>query len=197
VCRLALDPATGQLRHQAQVGMAIRGALFLELILDGRLTGKKYPCAVGPSETDGRLADSLHRAVAGRQPLQWRRWFGHTKADTEAAVGRLVSGGVWRQDGSRLAETDPGRLLGAHEHVSGLLAVHSGAAPLEDVAVALLSSGAGLAGSRPRPRAQLSRMREMMPLLPEALAERELARAAVRASLVAIRRRAGARFLSG
>ncbi|MCW2522124.1 MAG: hypothetical protein JWO63_459 [Frankiales bacterium] len=232
-----------RLRHQSRVGIAIRAGLFVELIAEGRLTGARWPQAVGyalgaaPLESAG-LADSLQRAVAGRPQVRWRRWYSHVETDLVAARTALVESGAWS-----LAEAgDAGATAGVRASLRApildldpaltqrqadqardvLLTAQSkrpasGSASAEELALVLLSVGAGLQGRRPRPRAALSVLDQLLPpdeasrrwqsaLLPEPgrrggdrslPSERTVLRAALRAALEAMRARAGSRLLSG
>lgn len=196
VCRLALDQASGRIRHAGRVGIAIRGALFAELALAGRLTGSHVPRAVGDSALTGEPADSLHRAVAAGRSHQFRRWFSYTKADVDAALRALArhelivptDSGGWR-------DTQPGLVAEQILKVSDLTKLE--ALSTEEAVVALLATAAGLAGGNPRPRTALSAAGRLLPPI-SALDERQVtARTAVLASLRAIRRQGGIRLLSG
>lgn len=196
VCRLALDQTSGRIRHAARVGIAIRGALFAELALAGRLTGSHVPRAVGESELSGEPADSLHRAVAERRSHQFKRWFSYTRADADAALRALArhelivptDNGGWR-------DAQPGLVAEQIVKVSDLAALE--ALTTEEAVVALLATAAGLAGGSPRPRAALSAAGRLLPPI-SALDERQVTtRAAVLSSLRAIRRQGGIRLLSG
>ena len=221
VCRLSLDPERGRIRHGNRVGIGIRGAVFAELILDGRIGGLSWPKAVGAAETGDRMPDAVHAAVRGRQKTNWKRWFAHVGADLDAASAELIRLGVWHRDPSgRLRDADPGLRLAQSDRIAQVVDVArsgSGGAvfgelPPEDAAVALLATGAGLLGGRPRPRAALAQFDRVLPArsgrplqrvalrargevaVPD---ERDVLRAAVHAALVAMRGQAGARFMSG
>ena len=155
VCRLGLNAGSGRIQHPVQLGIAIRGALFAELVLDGRLRGSRVPTVAGPSDTGNKLADSVHRAVSSRRPTPWKRWYSHVRADLEAATAALVSGGVWRDEGSgRFIDTDPELANGQAAGIAELLRLSVPPAEDEDAVVALLVGGAGPLGGRPRPRAR-------------------------------------------
>ncbi|MGX7680702.1 GPP34 family phosphoprotein [Jatrophihabitans sp. DSM 45814] len=222
VCRLTLETESGRIRHQTHAGVAIRAALFVELLMDERLAGAARPVAVGPSETGNKLADSVHRAVATRGALPWKRWFGHVQADLDAATHRLIESGQWvrpggavdgrTRNGARFLDAYPaltatqtggvaGLLSSAQTTNSAAFAVQVGTA---NAAVALLATGAGPAGERPRPKVALSRLDSLLPserLLTAAgypcVADQDAIRAVVSAALVAMRGRAGSRFFSG
>jgi hypothetical protein len=163
VCRLALNPDTGRIAHKKQVGIAIRGALFAELALDGRISGERMPAAIGPSETGHKLADSVHRAVAGRGVKLWRRWFSHVGADLEAATNELVRLGMWRSEGgSRYADLEPELTAMQADRVPEVLSGRVGVSSIEEVVVAVLAGGAGLRGGRPRPRARLKTLDHLL-----------------------------------
>lgn len=210
VCRLLLTPE-GRIRHGSYAGIAIRAALFAELVLDERLTGAKVPkvrSAVPPGgpDTENPLADSVYRAVAAHAAKPWRRWYSHVGADLQAAVAQLVRAGIWVETGpKRYRDTDPAVVAAQLGGVRQVLArpptpgssSGSGGLATEDVAVSLLLGGAGPAGERPRPRAQLRRVDAMLPLFPEIKDQQESLRGLVKTALAAMRSRAGLRLLSG
>jgi hypothetical protein len=153
VCRLGLDPTRGVLRHPHQVGIAVRAALFTELAGAGRLVGIHYPEVIGESDTGDPLPDALHRAVAGRRPTAWRRWYGHVEADRRAATDGLVAAGRWRQEGRRLVDEDPASTVLQQQRVAELL-LDAKQAPdtLELTLLVLLAGGHGAGSRRPGPR---------------------------------------------
>ena len=191
VCRLGLDPASGRIRHRSQLGAAIRGALFVELVLEGRLSGNRLPRAIGESQTGQRLPDAVHAAIVGRGPTPWKRWFSHVGADVDAAVRTLVESGVWSLDKPRRYLDVQADLTSTQAvRVTEFLATTRAPGELEDAVVALLVGGAGVAGRRPRPRAQLMRLdRVLTPLLPADSGQGTAIRAAVRGALKAMRGR--------
>jgi hypothetical protein len=214
VCRLSLDPAAGRVRHRGHAGIAIRAALFAQLLLDGRLAGEKRPVPIGPSDTADRLADAVHRAVSARGALPWKRWFSHVGADVDAAGAQLQRTGAWQAGAARgvIIDNDPNLTTAQAAQVTELLALAQASPPAIlgagpgtlDATVALLAVGAGLLGARPRPKLALRRMDR---LLPEARllvaagfdvdAQQDAVRTVVRTALIAMRRRAGSRLLSG
>jgi hypothetical protein len=151
VCRLSLDLGRGRFRHQRQVGIAIRAAMFAELSLGGRLVGLNGPEAVGDSDTGSPLLDSVHRAVANRSTIGWRRWFNHVDADRMAATGHLLQSGVWRSQGRRIVDNTGGRTLLEQRQVA--LAVSADQVPpdVTEAILVLLVAAAGGTG-RPLPR---------------------------------------------
>jgi hypothetical protein len=199
ICRLGLDPASGRLRRRTHLGIAIRAGLFAELAIDGRLAGGRAPHAIGPSETGAGMSDSLHRAVAGRRPTQWRRWFGHVGADVDAATQSLVDAGVWHPEAGGFVDADADRILAQSVRIEQFLTLApagtaTASAPVADIVLALLVGGAGVQGARPRPRAQL---RQLPGLLPESEPHLEVLRATARSALIVMRKHAGLRILSG
>ncbi|MCW2540726.1 MAG: hypothetical protein JWN95_2451 [Frankiales bacterium] len=207
VCRLLRSPEA-RIRHGSYAGIAIRAALFAELVLDQRLSGVKAPKVRAPlpeAEPDlGRsLPDAVYRAVAANAAKPWRRWYGHVGADLQAAVAELVRSGTWEETSpQRYRDIDPELVAAQLDGVRQVLArppAAGGSASLatEDVLVALLVGGAGPAGERPRPRAQLRRVDAMLPLFPEIKEQQETLRGLVKAALAAMRSRAGLRGLSG
>ena len=152
VCRLSLNPARGRVRHPHQVGIAVRAALFTDLATTGRLVGIRWPQAVGESDTGNPLPDALHRAVAGRRPTPWRRWYGHVDADRKAATEALIAGGRWRSESGRLADEDPGGTVLQQQRVAELLAGRQAPDSLEVALLVLLAGGHGAGVARPGPR---------------------------------------------
>jgi hypothetical protein len=131
----------------------------------------------------------------------------------------LLRLGIWdREPSGRLVDREPGLRLAQSDRINQLMGAARSAGssfadlPAEDAAVALLGTGTGLLGGRPRPRAALSQLERILPstsgrpqlraafrargevALPD---ERDVLRAAVRAALTAMRGQAGARFMSG
>lgn len=151
VCRLSLDPARGRIRHQLQVGIAIRAAMFTELTLAGRLVGRRWPEAIGEASTGSPLLDSVHAAVANRRPTPWKRWFSHVDADREAATAQLLESGRWRAEGRRLVDTDAGSTIVEQQRVRQLVALDKPPDDLESAVLVLLLAGSG-GPSRPTPR---------------------------------------------
>lgn len=150
VCRLSLDPVRGRLRHPLQVGIAIRAGMFAELTLAGRVIGRNWPEAVGESRTGNPLPDAVHRAVANRGPVSWRRWYSHVHADRKAAVDYLVESGRWQRDGKRIIDPQAAETVLEQQEV--LRSINAGEAPddLREMMVRLLVAAAGGAG-RPAP----------------------------------------------
>lgn len=220
VCRLALEPTSGRIRHTGRVGIAVRGALFAELALAGRLIGIRAPRALDASDVTGEPADSLHKAVVAHRIKPYKRWFSHTTVDVEAALRALArhqlitpaEHGGWRDidpglvaeqsvQASQLVAMTPTQGLGRTFFGRARLAGPASArpdrpsVPTEDAVVALLATGAGLGGGRPRPRAALASLNGLLP--PSDDVRIATARAAVHFSLRAVRGQAGLRFLSG
>ncbi len=152
VCRLALNPARGRLRHPHHVGIAVRAALFTELAGAGRLVGIHHPEAIGPSDTGNPLPDALHRAVAGRRPTQWRRWYSHVDADRQAATDALIASGRWRLEGRRLVDADAGATVLQQQQVARLLATKEAPEDFDLALLTLLAGGCGAGSLRPGPR---------------------------------------------
>jgi hypothetical protein len=152
VCRLALDPVRGRIRHQHQVGIAVRAALFAELIADGRLVGGRWPEPVGESDTGNPLPDAVHRAVAARGPAAWKRWYSHVEADRTAATEALLASGRWRLQDGRLVDEDAGSTVTEQQRVRALLAARTPPEELPVSLLVLLVGGYGVGGSRPAPR---------------------------------------------
>jgi hypothetical protein len=162
VCRLSLDPVRGRIRHQHQVGIAIRAAMFAELALSGRLVGRQWPEAVGESDTGARLLDAVHAAVSGRRPTRWKRWFSHVDADRTAATRALVESGRWRLEGRRIVDSDPGSTVLDQQTIRNLLRQAEPPADLTSVILTLLVGGCGGAG-RPAPRRTRKLARQWLP----------------------------------
>jgi hypothetical protein len=196
VCRLSLNPVRGRLRHPHQVGIAVRAALFTDLAASGRLVGVHHPQALGESDTGSPLADALHRAVAGRRPAAWRRWYSHVDADREAATAALIADGRWRSEGNRLVDRDPGTTVLEQQRVVELLAAKLAPDSLEQVLLVLLAGGHGAGAARPGPRRSRRLAKSWLePHLRSAGHGGDATVAAVNAALVAMRR-ASTPFLS-
>ena len=152
VCRLALNPARGRLRRPYHVGIAVRAALFTELAGAGRLIGLHHPEAIGESDTGNPLPDALHRAVAGRRPAAWRRWYSHVDADRQAATDALIASGRWRLEGRRLVDVDPASTVLQQQRVAELLGAKQAPDTLDMTLLVLLAGGYGAGSLRPGPR---------------------------------------------
>jgi hypothetical protein len=151
VCRLSWQ-APGRVRHPYHVGIAVRAALFTELARTGRLVGRIRPEAIGESDTGNPLTDALHRAVAGRSPALWKRWYSHVDADRQAATDALLATGRWQLDGRRLVDVDAATTALQQRQVEELLAARQVPDTLDRVLLVLLAGGHGAAGARPAPR---------------------------------------------
>lgn len=151
VCRLSLDPVRGRVRHPIQVGVAIRAAMFVELALQGRVVGSRWPEAIGDSDTGAPLLDSVHTAVANRRPTAWKRWFSHVDADREATTKQLIAAGRWQLVGRRIIDSDPGATVLDQQRILQFLQRKDAPPDLQTAILTLLVGGAGGAG-RPAPR---------------------------------------------
>jgi hypothetical protein len=194
VCRLSLDPVRGKLRHPLQVGIAIRAGMFAELTLAGRVIGRGWPQAVGESRTGNPLPDAVHRAVANRNPTNWRRWYSHVHADRKAAVDYLVESGRWQREGKRIIDPQAAETVLEQQEV--LRSVNAGEQPddLREMMVRLLVAASGGAG-RPAPvRTWRVGKVWLMQRLPEG--PNHAAYHGMRAAFRAIRRAATFRVLS-
>lgn len=152
VCRLALDPLRGRLRRPHQVGIAVRAALFTELARSGRLLGTRSPQAIGESDTGDPLLDALHRAVAGRHPTAWKRWYSHIDADRTAATDALIATGRWASEAGRLVDANPGATVAEQQRVAALLSGRQVPDTVDLTLLVLLCGGYGAGQSRPAPR---------------------------------------------
>ncbi len=189
VCRLALDPVRGRLRHPHQVGIAVRAALFTELAGAGRLAGSHWPEAVGGSDTGDPLADALHRAVEQRRRARWKRWYSHIAADRTAATDALISSGRWRLEAGRLVDRDPAATVVEQQRIGQLLAAGQPAETLEQAVLVLLVGGFGAGTSRPAPKRSRRLAKALLrPHLRTAGAGGDAAVAALDAAFVAMRR---------
>jgi hypothetical protein len=194
ICRLSLDPVRGRIRHPLQVGIAIRAGMFAELTLAGRVIGRNWPEAVGESITGNPLPDAVHRAVANRGPVNWRRWYSHVQADRRAAVDYLVKSGRWQLDGKRIVDPQAAETVLEQQEV--MRTINTGETPpdLHTMVVRLLVAGAGGTG-RPAPRRSWRLFKAWLPaLLPEG--PNHATYHSMRAALRAIRRAATFRMFS-
>jgi hypothetical protein len=198
VCRLALNPVSGRIRHPHQVGIAVRAALFTDLAASGRLVGVRWPQVVGESDTGSPLADALHRAVAGRRPTLWRRWYGHVDADRNAATAALIADGRWRSEARRLVDADAGSLVLRQQRVIEQLTVRQAPDSLEQALLVLLAGGHGAGAGRPAPRRSRRVAQSWLePHLRSAGHGGDATLVAVDAALAAMRRANAVPFLSG
>ena len=197
VCRLSLNPTRGRLRNPHQVGIAVRAALFTNLASTGRLVGVRWPQAVGESDTGNPLADALHRAVAGRRPTVWRRWYGHVDADRKAATAALIADGRWRSEAHRLVDQNPGATVLQQQRITELLVTKQAPDSLELALLVLLAGGHGAGLARPSPRRSRRLTGSWLePHLRSAGHGGDATVAAVNAALVAMRRASAVPFLS-
>jgi hypothetical protein len=197
VCRLSLNPTRGRLRNPHQVGIAVRAALFIELSTTGRLVGERWPQAIGDSDTGSPLADALHRAVTGRRPTAWRRWYGHVDADRKAATEALIADGRWRSEAGRLVDRDPASTVLEQQRVVELLSARQAPDGLEQALLVLLAGGHGAGATRPGPRRSRRLARAWLePQLRSAGHGGDATVAAVHAALIAMRRASSVPFLS-
>ena len=197
VCRLSLNPTRGRLRNPHQVGIAVRAALFTELSTTGRLVGERSPRAIGDSDTGKPLADALHRAVTGRRPTAWRRWYGHVDADRKAATEALIADGRWRPEAGRLVDRDPASTVLEQQRVVELLSARQAPDGLEQSLLVLLAGGHGAGATRPGPRRSRRLAKAWLePQLRSAGYGGDATVAAVNAALIAMRRASSVPFLS-
>lgn len=188
VCRLAWY-APGRVRHPHQVGIAVRAALFTELARTGRLVGRIRPEAIGESDTGNPLPDALHRAVANRRPVLWKRWFSHIDADRQVAVEALVAAGHWQADGRRLVDVAAAETALRQRQVQEMLATKQPPDTLDQVLLVLLAGGHGAASARPAPRRSRKLAKEWLePVLRTSGHGGDATLAAVFYSLTAMRR---------
>jgi hypothetical protein len=196
VCRLSLGPR-GRLLNPHQVGIAVRAALFTELGRTGRLVGRVRPEAIGESDTGSPLADALHRAVAGRRPALWKRWFSHVDADRQAATDALIAAGRWRAEDRLLIDADPGSTVLQQQRVIELLSTKQAPDSLDLALLVLLAGGHGAGQGRPAPRRSRRLAKQWLePQLRTAGHGGDATLAAMQYALTAMRRAHAIPFLS-
>lgn len=85
------------------LAICLRAALLAELALDGALgdTGKA-PVAVDEAPVGDPILAAVHRTVANRPKVAWKRWYRHVDVDLTALTDDLVGRGTWTDLGGRL-----------------------------------------------------------------------------------------------
>jgi len=155
---LARDPATGRLRRPRRLDIALRAALFTDLLLAQRLVDDRgSPAVTGPADSGDRVLDAVVRAVARRPNVGWWRWFRHVRADRDVLVAELAEAGRWlpRRSGMSRGWDDVDDLA-AQALRHDVERVVSAKVTPQDAREASLAAIVGMCGAidgRPRPRA--------------------------------------------
>lgn len=78
------------------LAVCLRAALFSDLALAGAIgdTGRA-PTVTGEPPDDDRILAAVHRTVAARPRVAWKRWYRHVDVDLEALTDELVLAGRW------------------------------------------------------------------------------------------------------
>jgi hypothetical protein len=188
--------ATGRFQHRPALEMALRAALFTELIFDDRLVSRAMvPVATDQEPLDDRVLNTLRNAVRDHSNVTWRRWYRHVAADREVLTKQLIESGRWVAEPGRfgrtvLRDTQQDATVVAGQRVARV-ARHAVEPDDRDEAVlAILATLCGALGGRPRPR---ELRRGLTPLLdvvgPVTDPVRRSLEPALRGCALAIRRR--------
>lgn len=93
--RAGLDPRTGRWSRPRSLGIGLRAALLADLALAGAIRDDdRAPSVSGPAPADPLLA-AVHRAIAARPRVAWRRWYRHVEADRRALTDELIEQHRW------------------------------------------------------------------------------------------------------
>lgn len=140
------------------LAICLRAALLAELALDGALGDSgRAPLAVAEAPVGDPILAAVHRTVAARPKVAWKRWFRHVDVDLTALTDDLIGAGRWTDLGGRLGrrsylDRDPD---GALEIGLRARAVGLGEEPPESAREAVLgvlavSCGGGHGAARPK-----------------------------------------------
>jgi Golgi phosphoprotein 3 (GPP34) len=156
--RMARNPVSGRLRHQASLEVAVRAALLAEMALNGQVIDQvNAPTLVGDDEPTGdRIVDAIRRAVEQRPNVMRLRWFRHVRVDRRALCAELVESGRWEpQPGWRTAFTDakPDEALALGFETKRVANYERAPADAREAVLAVLAVACGATGARPRPTA--------------------------------------------
>jgi hypothetical protein len=169
---MARSPASGAIRNAGRVDIALRAALFTDLLLTERIVGQAGAPAIGVDLAGGdpgdRVLDAVVRTVAKRPHVAWWRWFRHVRDDRQVLVEELLSAGRWTAKPGRRARWDPTddtEAARALEQCFELGRIARGEVGLGDVGqatLAILASMSGVLDGRPRPRALRGDLKPVM-----------------------------------
>jgi len=155
--RMARNPVSGRLRHQASLEVAIRAALLAEMALNGQVVDQvNAPSVVSDEPTGDRIVDAIRRAVEQRPNVMWLRWFRHVRVDRKALCAELVESGRWEpRPGWRAAFTDakPDEALVLGFETNRVATYDRAPADAREAVLAVLAVACGATGTRPRPAA--------------------------------------------
>ncbi len=155
--RMARNPVSGRLRHRGCLEVALRGALFAELALNGEVVDEvNAPTLTSGVPMQDRIFDGIRRAVQARPDVTWRRWFRHVRVDRTALCAELVDAGRWeRKPGWPPAFTDsaPEEAQALAYEVNRIISFERAPADSREAVLALLAVSCGATGQRPRPAA--------------------------------------------
>jgi hypothetical protein len=173
--RIARDPATGRLHHDAPLAIGLRAALFTDLILDGRIgESGGAPSAEEPAgsgdragshgpavfdariDSDDRVLDTVQRAVARRPGVPWWRWFRHVRSDRMTLLDELITAQRWTQHGSlrpSYEERDQDEAVAMIFELQRVIDGRTDPGDSRQAVLAVLALMCGSLGGRPHPRA--------------------------------------------
>jgi hypothetical protein len=155
---VARSPASGRFRHRAAVDMALRAALFAELIFDDRLYSNDLAPAVTDQEPiEDHVLNTLRDAVRDHPGVTWRRWYRHVSADREVLTRDLIESGRWTSERDQtgrlhLRDTDQDASLASGFRLTEVAQARHAPADRDEAVLAVLLTMCGGLGGRPRPR---------------------------------------------
>ncbi len=155
--RMARDPATGRIRHRSALDISLRGALFAELALNGKIVDEVNAPALTSGEMTGdHIFDAILRTIESRPSVTWRRWFRHVSVDRAALCAELVDAGRWKPTRSwpaAFSDTEPEEAQAMAFEVERVARFERAPKDSREAALTLLAIASGAAGRRPRPAA--------------------------------------------
>lgn len=155
--RMARNPATGRLRYQSSLEIALRAALFSELALTGRVVDEvNAPRLTSDEPTGDRVLDAIRRTVQARPDVTWRRWFRHVSADRNVLTDELVDAGRWERKrglGNAFTDSAPEEAQALAYEMNRIVTFDRAPVDSREAVLALLAVSCGAVGRRPRPAA--------------------------------------------
>jgi hypothetical protein len=139
------------------LAVCLRAALFADLALAGALGDTGRAPQVTGEAPDDRILAAVHRTVASRPKVAWKRWYRHVDVDLTALTDELVGAGRWTELGARLGrrevldrDADGALAVGLRARAVGL-GEEQPESPREAVlGVLAVSCGGGHGAARPK-----------------------------------------------